>query len=131
MRTPITMDGITYKVGIVYDTMSRSFSLLEGPNAGEMLSGRTERDILGTKYAYSMRVEPDPAHPADYDAFFEAISAPVDSHTITMPYGQTTLTFEAMVQSGSDTFRGKMAGINHYTGLTVNFVAIAPQRTPT
>ena len=30
----------------------------------------------------------DPAAPEDYDAFFEAISAPVEAHTVTLPYGQ-------------------------------------------
>ena len=81
----LNMDGTTYRVRIVYDTLIRSFELLEGVNAGEMLSGRHERDLLGTGYTYQMQVEPDPRYPTDYDAFFEAISAPVDSHTIIMP----------------------------------------------
>lgn len=126
----LNMDGTTYRVRIVYDTLIRSFELLEGVNAGEMLSGRHERDLLGTGYTYQMQVEPDPRYPTDYDAFFEAISAPVDSHTIIMPYGQTTITYEAMVESGQDTYRGIVSGRTRWRGLTVQYRYIEPQRVP-
>jgi hypothetical protein len=126
----LNMDGTTYRVRIVYDTLIRSFELLEGVNAGEMLSGRHERDLLGTGYTYEMQVEPDPRYPTDYDAFFEAISAPVDSHTIIMPYGQSTITYEAMVESGQDTYRGIVAGRTKWRGLTVQYRYIEPQRVP-
>ena len=126
----LNMDGTTYRVRIVYDTLVRSFELLEGVNAGEMLSGRHERDLLGTGYTYQMQVEPDPRYPTDYDAFFEAISAPVDSHTIIMPYGQTTITYEAMVESGQDTYRGIVGGRTKWRGLTVHYRYIEPQRVP-
>ena len=126
----LNMDGTTYRVRIVYDTLIRSFVLLEGVNAGEMLSGRHERDLLGTGYTYQMQVEPDPRYPTDYDAFFEAISAPVDSHTIIMPYGQSTITYEAMVESGQDTYRGIVGGRTKWRGLTVQYRYIEPQRVP-
>lgn len=126
----LNMDGTTYRVRIVYDTLVRSFELLEGVNAGEMLSGRHERDLLGTGYTYQMQVEPDPRYPIDYDAFFEAISAPVDSHTIIMPYGQTNITYEAMVESGQDTYRGIVGGRTKWRGLTVQYRYIEPQRVP-
>lgn len=126
----LNMDGTTYRVRIVYDTLIRSFELLEGVNAGEMLSGRHERDLLGTGYTYQMQVEPDPRYPTDYDAFFEAISAPVDSHTIIMPYGQSTITYEAMVESGQDTYRGIVGGRTKWRGLTVQYRYIEPQRVP-
>ena len=126
----LNMDGTTYRVRIVYDTLIRSFELLEGVNAGEMLSGRHERDLLGTGYTYQMQVEPDPRYPTDYDAFFEAISAPVDSHTIIMQYGQTTITYEAMVESGQDTYRGIVSGRTRWRGLTVQYRYIEPQRVP-
>lgn len=126
----LSMDGTTYRVRIVYDTLVRAFELLEGVNAGEMLSGRHERDLLGTGYTYELQVEPDPRYPQDYDAFFDAISAPVDSHTIVMPYGQSDLTYQAMVESGQDAYRGRVAGRARWRGLTVQYRYIAPQRTP-
>lgn len=124
----ILMDGIRYRVRIVYNTLTRSFELRSGENDGYMLSGRHERDLTGTAYIYEMAVEPDPAHPEDYDAFYHAVTAPVDSHSVTMPYGQETLSFQAEVTGGEDTWRGMLAGKNRWTGLKVRFSPISLQR---
>lgn len=128
--TGITMDGTNYRVRVKHNTLARSFELLEGPNQGDMLSGRHERDLLGTGYSYQMAVEPDPAYPEDYDAFYQAISAPVDNHRIVMPYGQGTITFDAEISGGADTWLGKLAGVNRWTGLVVQYRYVEPQRTP-
>lgn len=126
----ITMDGRTYRVRVVYNTLTRSFDLRSGVNEDYMLSGRHERDLLGTDYIYQMGVEPDPASPEDYDAFFDAVSAPVDSHEVTMPYGQSTITFQAEIQSGEDSWHGRIAGVDRWHGLKVRFNPIEPQRRP-
>lgn len=126
----LTMDGVTYRLRTVYLSRKRSFALLEGDNAGQSLAWRRIRDLRGTGYTYTLQVEPDPAYPEDYDAFFAAISAPVDYHTVTMPFGQETITYQAAVESGSDTDRGVIGGKRRYTGLTVVFAYMQPQRTP-
>lgn len=127
----ITMDGTIYRLRVRFETLGRSFRIEDGDNAGTMLSGRYQRDIVGTYYDYTMQVEPDPRYPGDYDAFFDAISAPVDSHSITVPYGQGTITYDAMVTSGADVYRGKVAGVERWSGLQVQFTAQAPQKEPT
>lgn len=127
----ITMDGTIYRLRVRFETLGRSFRIEDGDNAGTMLSGRYQRDIVGTYYDYTMQVEPDPRYPGDYDAFFDAISAPVDSHSITVPYGQGTITYDAMVTSGADAYRGKVAGVERWSGLQVQFTAQAPQKEPT
>lgn len=126
----LTMDGQVYRVRVVYESLIREFELLEGVNAGDMLSFRHERDLGGTGYSYELQVEPDPRYPEDYDAFYEAVSAPVDSHTITMPFGQNELTYEAMVENGRDMYRGRQGGRTIWRGLTVRYRYIKPQRTP-
>ena len=127
----ILMDGTTYKVLVVYNSLVRSFELRSGENEDYMISGRHERDLLGTGYAYQLAVEPDPAHPEDYDAFYHAISEPVPSHKITMPYGQSTLEFDAEILGGEDRLLGKLAGVNRWTGLVVDFQPLSLQRKPT
>ena len=127
----ILMDGTTYRLNVRYETLGRSFRLSEGQNAGGMLSGDYTRDLVGTYYDYAMQVEPDPRFPADYDAFFEAISAPIPSHSLTLSYGQSTITFDAMVSEGEDGYRGESAGRKRWGGLQVQFTAKKPQRTPT
>lgn len=123
----LTMDGTAYRVRIVYDTYLRSFQLLEGPNADYMLSGRYERDLIGTAYTYEMRVEPDPRYPEDYDAFFAAIAQPVPSHSITVFNGQTAMTYDAMIQSAQDTYKGILSGVHQWGNLTVRYIPISPQ----
>ena len=128
MAYGITVDGIFYSVHVEYESLQRSFEILEGFNSGMMLTGRQTRDVLGTGYSYNMKIEPDPARRADYDALYEVLSAPQASHMVTLPYGQKTITFEAMVQSGTDTFLGAVGGQNRWRGLSVNFAYIEPYR---
>ena len=54
-----------------------------------------------------------------------------DSHTIKVPYAQTTLTFEAYVTQGSDELDAMMDSQNRWGELSFNFIAMSPQRTPT
>ena len=126
----ITMDGVPYRLRVKLGTLRRSFRIEESERSGMVKSGEEFRDIIGTYYDYAMEVEPDPAAPEEYDDFFEAISAPVESHSITVPYGQGTMTYDAMVSSGEDTQRDKIGGVTRWTGLTVTFSAQKPQRRP-
>lgn len=126
---PVIMDGITYRVRIKADPpIEESFEILEGENSLTLLSGEESPDILGTCYDHTLSVEPDPQYPGDYDSFFQAISAPVASHTITMPHGQGTITYRARVTGGSHVSRYVMAGVRRWSGLQVQFKALAPQR---
>ena len=127
----LRVDNVSYRVRVVYNTFVRAWTLIEGPNAGDMLSGRHERDLVGTKYSYSMEIEPDPRYQSDYDALVDALSAPVPSHIITVPNGQSTLTYQAMIESGSDVYRGQLGGQRRWGGLTVTFKAISVNREAT
>lgn len=126
----VQMDGRTYRVGVIRSSIEEKASLKEGVNAGDMLSGRRERDLVGTYYGHSLSVEPDPRYPQDYDQFFEAITAPVPSHAITMPHGQGTVTYEAMVSSVQHKSKGTVGGIRRWGGMTVSFESIRPVRRP-
>ena len=125
----VKLDGREFNVRIKFGSLRRSFEIVEGPNSGVSMSGRTMRDIIGTKYWYSMDVEPHPLYLNDYDDFYEAVSSPVDGHTIELPYGSggETLMFECYVESGEDTFNGRN-GFDRWTGLHVEFYAQKPQR---
>lgn len=124
----IRVDGVAYRVRIVYNSMTRAFELKEGQNAGDMISYRRERDLIGTAYSYELQVEPDPSHPEDYDRLYEVLSQPVDSHKVTLPYGQETITFQAQITSGTDHFGGKLAGVNRWHGLRIQYEPLKPQK---
>lgn len=124
-----TVDGVAYRSVNVL-SLKRSFAVLDGPNAGRVMDGSTRRDIIGTYYNYSMELTSDYSDLTEYDALYEVLSAPVDSHTITVPYGQETLTFEAYVANGDDDLLHTRPTFNKWNNLTVNFVAMSPQRRP-
>ena len=126
MRT-IRVDGIEYRVNLKYATLVRSFTILEGNNKGDALTGRTVRDIIGTRYDYELGIEQDEDNPVDYDRFYEVISSPVDTHVVTFPYGQDTLTYECMIEEGNDTYMGTYGGVELWEGLVIRFTAIEPK----
>lgn len=126
----ITMDGKTYRVRVIFPSVEETARLEDGINAGKMISGFQERDLVGTYYDHSLSVEPDPRYPQDYDQFFDDISAPVPSHIITMPHGQGTVTYEAMIYSARRVANGVIAGVRRWKGLQVTFQGIRPARTP-
>ena len=125
---PLTLDGVTYSTIHVMN-LKRSFSVLDGPNAGRVQTGSMQRDVIGTFYNYSAEIQADTASRADYDAFWEAISAPVESHVLVVPYAQTTLTFDAYVTQGADELLLMEPAANRWGNLSFNFIAMAPQRT--
>ena len=124
----IRIDGVAYRVRIQFGTLEQSFDIVEGSNSGTSIKKRQIRDILGTAYSYTMKVERNPLYPDDFDNFYDAISAPVDSHIVEMPYGQDMLDFEAAIISGKMTYSGIRAGRKYWTGLEVSFTPVEPQR---
>ena len=124
-----TVDGVSYKVRVPAGGLTRSFQVLDGKNAGRLLSGTMARDIIGTYYNYQLQIEREGASLEEYDRLYEVLSAPTSFHSVTFPYGQSTLTFQAYVTEGSDNLLRQSGGKNYWTGLTIKFVAKSPERT--
>lgn len=126
----VSIDGIYYDLMIPENGIKRSFSIADTDNSGRLLNGAMVRDIIGTYYNYTIQFETKYMSDNDYDDLFNKLSAPVDYHTITVPYGQGTQTFEAYVTSGSDTLCSAKNGRNKWQGLSIDFVAMKPYYTP-
>ena len=127
----IKIDGVTYKGICVLAPIRRNFSVTDGKNAGRSeFSGLMFRDIIGTFYNYSITVDASASDPTIYDAFYEKISAPDEKHEVVFPYGQETLTFDAYVTGGSDECTEIREDRKIWGNLSINFVAMKPQRTP-
>lgn len=124
-----TLDGKAYNVFVPADGIRRSGQILDGENAGRTLSGGMIRDIIGTYYNYSISIDTQQTDYAEYDALYEELTAPVDFHILTVPYGQGTITFDAYITSAEDTLQS-MAGGNRWGNLTINFIAMDPHRRP-
>ena len=127
--TVFTLDGVAYPDARV-TKLKRSFSVLDGPNAGRVMTGEMVRDIIGTYYNYAIEIEVAESAIQAYDALYEVITAPATSHTLTVPYGQTVFTFEAYVTNGDDELMSMEGGRNKWGHLAFNFIAMVPRRRP-
>lgn len=124
------IDGIEFTNAVVSNP-ERSFSITDGENAGRLITiAKMERDILGTFYNYTITVDHSFMSDEEYSEFYELISAPVDSHTLEVPYNNETLVFEAYITSGKDKLLGIRRNKNIWSELSLSFVAMAPQRRP-
>lgn len=113
--------------GVGVESLKRSFRIPDGTNAGNMLSGDYERDLVGTYYDYDLVITTSDLAVNEYDALFEALSAPVNSHMVEMPYGMTSITFEAMIEGGDDELIPMDDG-TWWGNLNVTIRAKKPQR---
>lgn len=128
-KSVFTVDGVEYP-NIHVTNLKRSFSVLDGDNAGRTMDGAMHRDIIGTYFNYSVEIDPDDSDPDEYDALYEVLSSPVDSHTVSFPYGRSVLTFEAYVANGEDELFSLYNDFGRWHNFTINFVAMNPQRRP-
>lgn len=124
----ITIDGKTYHVGVTQ--LQRSAAVLDGDNAGRTMSGKMVRDLIGTYYNYELSVSTQKLDYREYDELYDIITAPVDSHRVTLPYGQSTLTFDAYVTNAKDNLICARSGANIWGGLSINFIAMTPAKKP-
>lgn len=120
----------TFDVLIPYGSIKRKFTIVEGKNSGVSITGRRHRDIMGTGFSYSLRVEPNPNNRNDYDMLYEELKGSHDFHSITMPYSQGELVFDRMFLSSiTDTFAGRARDMqigatippNEWTGMNLDF----------
>lgn len=124
-----SIDGKEYDADVVFlpeGGIERKFNILDGNNAGRLQAkGKMYRDIIGTFFTYVIKIDTNRLNPQEYDELYETISDPnVDSHTLVAPYGQSTLTFEAYITSGSDKLSRRVNGINYWEGLSLEFVSM-------
>lgn len=123
------LDGKAYDVDIL--ELKRKFVVMDTKNSGRVADYSMHRDIIGTFYNYTLKIAPLRGNMASYNSFYEAISDPAyASHSLQLPFGEKTLTFQAYVTQGEDGLKirngRKFWGAGD--GLSVNFIAMEPQR---
>jgi len=131
MRPVFTVDGKAYSVSVPQGGLKRQGRVLDGEKSGRLQSGDMERDVVGTYYNYVMALDTKGMEVEEYDALYEVLSSPEDFHTITIPYGQGTITFQAYVANVDDELLLMLPdGRNLWGNLSFTFTAKAPYRRP-
>lgn len=130
MSAIFSIDGREFNVRTA--RVTRRFELREGRNAGDMMSGGRTRDLIGTYFHYTLAIDPSELDRSEYDALYERLTAAQDSHTLAVPYGQSTLTYEAYIESGADKLEAiEDDNSNDWADLVIEFRSLAPVRTAT
>lgn len=124
-----SIDGRYFNVFIPQNGIERNFAIVDTNEAGRVLTGSMERDIVGTFYNYTIKLDTSFLSFSEYDELYEILSAPDEYHTIKVPYAQSTLEFHAYVTQGKDVInRIDKDGTIHWKQLSVNFIAMDPER---
>ena len=123
----IIVDNVQYLVGLEYDTLKRKFAHVEGPNTSTNILGTTIRDVLGSAYTYSMTIHSLEDHQEDYDKLYALLTDASDTHSVLMPFGQTVISFNAIIETADDTYKGYYNGVYRWDNLDVTFTPITPQ----
>lgn len=124
----LTLDGTKYNhLGL--GALKRTASIMEDGNSGWTLNGQYKRSIIGTLYSYSFVVyQQDDAYADEYDAVYEILTAPTNTHTIKVPYGQGEIELTVYITGVDDTLRWDDGHGRMWGAMNVNCLAQAPSR---
>lgn len=120
-----TLDNKTWDIIVL--ELTQKGEVTDTDKAGRSVNGTMIRDIIGTYYNYTIKVAPNKNNFTEYDKFFTAITAPVDSHVVSFPHNQTFLTFNAYITSANRSIQLKNKNGTKWKDMTINFIAMAPQ----
>lgn len=116
---------------VIVTELNRNGKVKESKLSGDVKSGAHFRDIIGTYYDYEMTIGSNALSEVEYDALYEILSAPVEFHKVTLPYGSRVLTFQAYIEDTSDSLTADNGKTRRWGNLSVRFYAQKPQRRPT
>ena len=77
-----SIDGRYFNVFIPQDGIERNFAVVDTDDAGRVLTGAMERDIIGTFYNYTIKLNTNFLSFAEYDELYEILSSPEEYHWI-------------------------------------------------
>lgn len=125
------INGIDFDVTVAISDFEESFNVLDGENAGRVLSGRMVRDIIGTYIGHKVTFFSAKSQ-KDFDALWDfLIQHSVDDFvTVELADGQTTMNYEAYYTSGSRKLYKREKGVNYWDKIEVNFVPMDAQVRP-
>ena len=128
----IKLNGIEFDTEVAISSYNRSFNVLDGENAGRVLTGRMVRDIIGTYIGHKLTVFRRGDNYKGLDDFWSYLVAHStdDSVMLEAADGQTTISYEAYYTSASQDLEKVEGHVNYWGEIEVNFVPMEAQVTP-
>ena len=128
----IKLNGISFDADVAISKYNRNFNVLDGENAGRVMTGRMGRDIIGTYLGHKLTVFRRGDNYKGLDDFWDYLyKHSVDDFVmLEAADGQTTIAYEAYYTSASQDLEKGDGGVNYWGEIEVNFVPMDAQLRP-
>lgn len=125
------INGQSFDVTVAISDIEETFNVLDGSNAGRVMSGRMIRDVIGTYIGHKITFFNGKSN-ADFDALWDYLIAhSVDDYVnLEAADGQTSLSYQAYYTSGTRSLRSAADGANVWDEIEINFVPMDAQVKP-
>lgn len=125
------INGQSFDVTVAISDIEETFNVLDGSNAGRVMSGRMIRDVIGTYIGHKITFFNGKSN-ADFDALWDyLISHSVDDYVnLEAADGQTSLSYQAYYTSGTRSLRSAADGTNVWDEIEINFIPMDAQVKP-
>lgn len=119
------INNVAYDVGVINIVRKPRIDRI---NLGTTLDGVKHYKTYRTYYDYEITINTRHMNVAEYDTLYEILTAPVDSYSVTLPYGQTTKTFNAALSVGNDSIIQNFSTLRKWGTLKILVEALEPER---
>lgn len=128
----IKLNGIEFDADVAISKYNRNFNVLDGDNAGRVMTGRMVRDIIGTYIGHKLTVFRRGDNYQGLDNFWDYLVAHSvdDSVMLEAADGQSMISYEAYYTSASQDLEKGENGINYWGEIEVNFIPMEAQVVP-
>nr|DAU71613.1 MAG TPA: hypothetical protein [Caudoviricetes sp.] len=120
-----------FDVTVAISSIEESFNVLDGENAGRVMSGRMVRDIIGTYIGHKVTFF-NGKNRTDFDALWDYLIAHSvdDSVLLEAADGQSSISYQAYYTSGVRVLNTAADGVNHWDEIEINFIPMNAQVKP-
>lgn len=118
------IDGTSWNVPCKIERISE---IRSSEISGMLLNKNYFNDVIGTYLSYNISLVVPFGKESMYAQIYEMLTSPVDSHTIVVPYNQSTITLTGRVEQVKDTYISRN-GTNYWMDVSFSFIANNPSK---
>ncbi len=128
----IKLNGTEFDAEVAISSYNRNFNVLDGENAGRVMTGRMVRDIIGTYIGHKIKVFRRDDNYEGLDRFWDyLVEHSVDDFVmLEAADGQNTIAYEAYYTAASQDIEKVENGINYWGEIEINFIPMDAQVSP-
>lgn len=128
----IKLNGKEFDADVAISSYTRSFNVLDGDNAGRVMTGRMVRDIIGTYVGHKIKVFRRGNNYEGLDEFWDYLveHSVDDSVMLEAADGQMTISYEAYYTSATQDIEFVSDSINYWGEIEINFIPMEAQVIP-